>query len=58
MPLEHDGLKQFKEILTAVELYNIDSFRAIGFKDKQIGDVVEFFGNSFFENFLHCSTCF
>ena len=52
MALEHSGLRQFREVLDAVEGYMIDRFREIGFNDKQIGDVVEFFGNSFFENFL------
>jgi len=50
--LEKSGLEQFRSVLNAVQGYNINAFRAMGFNNEQIGDVVEFFGNSFFEHFL------
>ena len=52
MTLENSGLEQFRSVLNAVQGYNINAFRAMGFNNEQIGDVVEFFGNSFFEHFL------
>jgi len=50
--LETSGLEQFRSVLNAVQDYNINAFRAMGFNNEQIGDVVEFFENSFFEHFL------